>query len=265
MGRPRGSKNRDRGALRKGGSLSLDQVGAQYKQLSEALPTITSVPAIQEHIARVKALRQFAQSRYADQTKVLAEMAEHQTRAERRLGELLEKVPKAKGTKGRIQDGMRGATGGTRETPPVEAEPTLADLGVTKKESSQAQKLSKIPLERFEAKVEELKEAGVAPTKTAVLEAQELEPAWRPTVVEPRVPRRKRGIRALSNPVEALRDQVICWDETLKFSLTSGHVELSSPAQVAEVLKATMGLRRTTRTFTKMLSQRLKKLAGDPK
>lgn len=66
----------------------------------------------------------------------------------RKLGEMLHASDKASGTRGIVQTGMRG-TGGTEPEPPVDA-PTLADLGLTKKESAVAQKLADLPDDEFE-------------------------------------------------------------------------------------------------------------------
>jgi len=62
--------------------------------------------------------------------------------AERRMGELLTKTERAKG--GRVQ-----STGNT--TLPVETEPTLSELGLSKRESAEAQMLASLPDETFEA------------------------------------------------------------------------------------------------------------------
>lgn len=63
--------------------------------------------------------------------------------AERRLGQLLATMPKAEG--GRPSD----ETSNTAS--PVSATPTLKSLGITKRLSSEAQKLAKLPAERFAA------------------------------------------------------------------------------------------------------------------
>lgn len=55
------------------------------------------------------------------------------------LGRMLKDTPKNTGTKGVVQSGMKGATGGDKVEPPVTA-PTLKDLGLDKKTSSMAQK-----------------------------------------------------------------------------------------------------------------------------
>jgi len=67
------------------------------------------------------------------------------SRAERKMGEMLAATERAKGT--RVAGGN---TGGPVVLPPVEDAPTLAELGITKRESSDAQFLAKLPEEEFE-------------------------------------------------------------------------------------------------------------------
>lgn len=59
--------------------------------------------------------------------------------AERRMGELLAETPRAKGTKGQLKG--KDSSGGHVTLPPENA-PTLASLGITKRESSEAQRLA---------------------------------------------------------------------------------------------------------------------------
>jgi len=66
-------------------------------------------------------------------------------RAERKMGEMLAVTERARGT--RVAG---GTTGGPVVLPPVEDTPTLAELGVTKRESSEAQFLASLPDEKFE-------------------------------------------------------------------------------------------------------------------
>lgn len=66
-------------------------------------------------------------------------------RAERKMGEMLQATERAKGV--RVAG---GTTGGPVVLPPADDAPTLADLGVTKRESSEAQFLASMPEEEFE-------------------------------------------------------------------------------------------------------------------
>jgi len=64
----------------------------------------------------------------------------------RKLGEMLRAAPKSTGVR---MAGSTGFLGGTKTAPPSEA-PTLADLGLTKKESAVAQKLAALPEAEFQ-------------------------------------------------------------------------------------------------------------------
>ena len=63
------------------------------------------------------------------------------TQALVKLGELLEALPKATGTRGQ----GRPSLGGSLVVPPKSSEATYADLGVTKKLASVAQQLAALP------------------------------------------------------------------------------------------------------------------------
>jgi hypothetical protein len=75
-------------------------------------------------------------------------------RAEQRLGEMLREQ---KETEGMAKGGQPYQSTGTRKLP-VEAHPTLADVGIDKNLSSRAQKLAAIPEETFEAMMGEWRE-----------------------------------------------------------------------------------------------------------
>jgi phage N-6-adenine-methyltransferase len=68
--------------------------------------------------------------------------------AERKMGQMLIEAPKAKGTRERIE---RTEHGGYKVKPPSnDSPPTLRDIGLTKRDSSQAQKLARLPEEKFQ-------------------------------------------------------------------------------------------------------------------
>lgn len=83
--------------------------------------------------------------------------------AERKMGQLLAATERAKGTKGQLHG--KSSSGSTRRAPPERKEPTLADLGISKKESSSAQALAEMPTEKFD----EIKKGRV--TKTRAIKA----------------------------------------------------------------------------------------------
>ena len=70
------------------------------------------------------------------------------------MGEFLASMPKATGTRGNVQEVV---SGGSREAPPAKAPATLAEIGITKKQSARAQKLAAIPADEFQERVEAAK------------------------------------------------------------------------------------------------------------
>jgi len=76
----------------------------------------------------------------------------------RKLGEMLQTAPKARGAK---TVGGDKRSGGTVSAPPEDDAPTLADLGLTKKESAVAQKLAALP----EAEFQQVRDGHVAVSK----------------------------------------------------------------------------------------------------
>ena len=74
--------------------------------------------------------------------------------AERKMGQMLIEAPKAKGTQGQLRgDVPKGArVGGDKSELPTKPQPpTLHALGLTKRDSSQAQKMARLSEEKFQA------------------------------------------------------------------------------------------------------------------
>lgn len=93
--------------------------------------------------------------------------AEIRTLAERQMGEFLKTMPKATGTAGAGRPSLGGSG---RELP--KSEPTLAEIGITKKESSRAQQLASIPKAEFSERVAVIKASGeiVSPGKVLAVD-----------------------------------------------------------------------------------------------
>lgn len=88
-------------------------------------------------------------------------------RAERRLGELIAELPKAKGGSERGV-GRRGKNAVARSDRIPET-PTLADQGITKSQSSKWQAIAAVPEKKFEATIAEAIKAKKPPTSAALV------------------------------------------------------------------------------------------------
>lgn len=92
------------------------------------------------------------------------EAAEIKIRAERRAGEMLAQMPKNKGADGSI------VTGSTMEQVTVmDSTPTLADLGIERKQSFRWQMIASLPEDEFEEHIQETKAEGKELTSAGVL------------------------------------------------------------------------------------------------
>ena len=133
----------------------------------------------------------------------------------RKLGEMLRAAPKAKGAK---TVGGDKRSGGTISAPPEDDAPTLADLGLTKKESAVAQKLADLSPEQFEqvrdghvtvskaiAAVEAAKPPEDAPAKKKA--ATKAEPAPEP-VADPELDELRESVTVLADDNERLTDRL---------------------------------------------------------
>ncbi len=79
--------------------------------------------------------------------------------AERKMGQLLKETERAKGTAGQLLG--KDVSGSYIALPPDNKQPTLAELNISKRESSEAQKLAELPDEQFH----EIKEAKKTKTQ----------------------------------------------------------------------------------------------------
>ena len=138
--------------------------------------------ALAHRVDEVKSIRDkaMAMQLYAKQAKD-TELIDYATdirlRAEQRAGELLSEMEKAKGTRGQLRGKRKatskgkgkgkGSSGGNKARSPEETK-TLAELGITKRESSDWQKLAQMPEEEFEAKVASAKLPKAKQRKFAV-------------------------------------------------------------------------------------------------
>jgi hypothetical protein len=99
-------------------------------------------------------------------TQTVNRAAEIRTLAERQMGEFLQQMPMNPGVRGsHLPNDQRGSDAEPR------SEPTLAEIGITKKQSFQAQRLAAIPKEEFTERIETIKATGERLTPNKVLNA----------------------------------------------------------------------------------------------
>jgi N6-adenosine-specific RNA methylase IME4 len=113
--------------------------------------TIAEVKTIRD---KAEAIRLYAKAQ-GDCLEIQNYAAEVKIRAERKAGELLAEIPK----NGGARDGKRGSI----------AEPRLAEIGVTKKQSHRWQAVASVPEEKFERHIEQTKKADGELTTASVL------------------------------------------------------------------------------------------------
>jgi hypothetical protein len=131
---------------------------------------------------RDKAEAMAAYARQAHDNEMIAWVTEIKVRAERRAGELLAEMEKAKGVR------MNGGnTGDPTMLPPVNV-PKLSDLGITKNESSRWQKLAAVPASQFEQAVAAAKEVDGEVTTATLLRVAKATQAPKATVPAPVMP-----------------------------------------------------------------------------
>lgn len=137
----------------------------KYDEMRMAIRCVSTIDEAKKIRDKAEALRVYAkQASWSTEDQLL--LVEIQLRAERRAGELLAPMPKNVGTKGQK---LTRITGGAIAEPPESNIPTLADLGVTKKQSHKWQKVASIPEEDFEKQIKDAMEEGKPLTGNAIL------------------------------------------------------------------------------------------------
>jgi hypothetical protein len=139
----------------------------KYDAMVSAIAAAHKVDEVKDIRDQALALEMY--SRLARNTEAEQQACEIRLRAERKAGKLLRRMEKAKGSL------RRGIT-----TLPREETPTLQDLNITKKQSSDWQKLADVPEQEFEAA---LADPTTKPTTSGIIKVN-AEPKPRPVSKE---------------------------------------------------------------------------------
>ena len=131
----------------------------KYDAARYALSVAVEVDEVKD--IRDKAEAMAAYARQAKDTELVKWATEIKVRAERRAGQMLAEMPKAKGGNPNLPTG----------TTMVPVDKTLADIGITKNESSRWQKLAAVTDTQFEEAVSAAKEVAGEVTTAAMLRA----------------------------------------------------------------------------------------------
>ncbi len=122
----------------------------RYEAARNALAECVRVDEVK--VIRDKAMAMQVYARQAKDTELIEYATEIRLRAERRAGELLGAMEKAKGTRGSAR-GSTDGSGGIITEPPENDAPTLKQLGITKTQSSKWQQQAAMSEPVFEAYV----------------------------------------------------------------------------------------------------------------
>jgi len=178
----------------------------KYEAARAALQAAHDVDEVKDIRDKAQAMQAYANQ--AKDTQLVEWASEIKVRAERRAGEMLA-VMKVNG------HGHKNLKKGSKlspESPEVTPGPTLDSIGISKKQSSQWQKVAAIPEKAFEKSISDTKDAQGVVTTAAVLRAAK--PQKTKAVKEPKAPKPKKpeGVPAaevakLTEQIKALTEQ----------------------------------------------------------
>src|SRR6266567_3336565 len=133
----------------------------RYEKARSALEECARVDEVK--VIRDKAMALQVYARQAKDTELIEYATKIRLRAERRAGELLAGMDKAKGSRGQAHG--RDVSGGIVMEPPENDDtPTLAEMGISKKQSAQWQKLAGMGESEFETYAEDITQRTVRST-----------------------------------------------------------------------------------------------------
>lgn len=142
----------------------------RYEQARSALAAVHSYDEVKDIMDQAERAAVYA--RQANDSDLIKYATEIRVRAQRRAGEMLTQTEKS--------EGGRPSKTSTQEEP-VSSAPTLEQIGVTKKQSSNWQTLAAMSDEHFEATVEAAKDtAGEVTTAFMLREAKRARPHGKP-------------------------------------------------------------------------------------
>lgn len=147
---------------------------ARYDSARQALQAASSVDEVKD--IRDKALAMAAYARQARDTDLIEMATEIRVRAERKAGEMLAAMPKARG--GQPYKSTPNQSVG------VETTPTLDQLGITYRQSSRWQKLAAVPEDKFEQAVAAAKEVAAEITAASIVASTTIKDAKNEKVAE---------------------------------------------------------------------------------
>lgn len=139
----------------------------RYDQAKKAIAEYKSVDEVKDF--RDKAMAIEAYAKQANDMALEWDAARARVRAERKCGELLAQTEKAKGAAGTSSNQYQKEV----QSPDVTAPKTLEEMGLTKKQSSDFQKLANVPEEEFEKAVDN---PAAKPSTNHIIKPKEPEP-----------------------------------------------------------------------------------------
>ena len=147
----------------------------KYDAARNALEVASSYDEVKD--IRDKAAAMAAYARQAKDTDMVKWATEIRARAERRAGQMLTDTPKH----------PAGRPTNNRSGDATNLPPTLAEIGISKDQSSRWQKIAAMPEEKFERAIAEAKESAGEVTSAAMLRAATLYPLTADLDVSPAV------------------------------------------------------------------------------
>ena len=189
-------------------------------------------------------------ARRANDTEMIEWATEIRVRAERRAGQMLAEMEKAKG--GRPKTGSPGV--------PVKV--TLSEVGVSKKQSSRWQKLAAVPDDQFEKAVSAAKEVAGEVTQAAILRASTPPKEPKPKEISDSMASTLTEVSALRAEVENLREWGQSNADTAK-ELLSENATLEKVVNADDKLAAASAEIKKLKELNRIAEERIRGLMAE--